>query len=230
MDDKRAEVVGERTYGDASLRKAVTMEDGGAIILSVAKYYSPDGKAIQDVGVTPETVMSEPEAQVELDENGEPLPETPDQPEHKAAGRSAAEEGHRNRQRPEDRVASGGARSAEFERHVHHIGALVNVHSRAESPELAPHQRQRGAHKLIDIRLVHGRAAGQLPKRGQALFGALIQAFDVQLAEQELRTFPDYQVHVHHLCRLVKRAHRLRGYRDVPIAPQHLFHLVRRMP
>jgi carboxyl-terminal processing protease len=83
MDDKRAELVGERTYGDASLRKAVTMEDGGAIILSVAKYYSPDGKAIQDVGVTPETVMSEPEAQVELDENGEPLPETPDQPEHK---------------------------------------------------------------------------------------------------------------------------------------------------
>jgi carboxyl-terminal processing protease len=83
MDDKRAELVGERTYGDASLRKAVTMEDGGAIILSVAKYYSPGGKAIQDVGVTPETVMSEPEAQVELDENDEPLPVTPDQPEHK---------------------------------------------------------------------------------------------------------------------------------------------------
>ena len=42
MDDKRAELVGERTYGDASLRKAVTMDDGGAIILSVAKYYSPE--------------------------------------------------------------------------------------------------------------------------------------------------------------------------------------------
>ncbi|MGO4883197.1 MAG: S41 family peptidase [Bryobacteraceae bacterium] len=83
MDDKRAEVVGERTYGDASMRKAITMDDGGAIILSIAKYYSPDGKAIQDVGVTPETVMSEPESQVELDENGEPLPEPPDQPEKK---------------------------------------------------------------------------------------------------------------------------------------------------
>jgi carboxyl-terminal processing protease len=59
------------------------MDDGGAIILSVAKYYSPDGKAIQDVGVTPETLMSEPEAQVELDENGEPLPENPDQPAQK---------------------------------------------------------------------------------------------------------------------------------------------------
>ncbi|MFN7995881.1 MAG: S41 family peptidase [Bryobacteraceae bacterium] len=83
MDNKRAEVVGERTYGDASLRKAITMEDGGAIILSVAKYYSPSGKAIQDVGVTPQTVMAEPETQVELDENGEPLPESQEQPEKK---------------------------------------------------------------------------------------------------------------------------------------------------
>jgi carboxyl-terminal processing protease len=83
MDDKRAEVVGERTYGDASLRKAITMDDGGAIILSVAKYYSPSGKAIQDVGVTPQTVMAEPETQVELDENGEPLPESQEQPEKK---------------------------------------------------------------------------------------------------------------------------------------------------
>ena len=83
MDDKRAELVGERTYGDASLRKAINMEDGGAIILSVAKYYSPSGKAIQDVGVTPETVMAEPETQVELDENLEPLPDTAEQPEKK---------------------------------------------------------------------------------------------------------------------------------------------------
>jgi carboxyl-terminal processing protease len=75
-DDKRAQVVGERTYGDASLRKAITMDDGSAIILSVAKYYSPSGKAIQDVGVTPTTPVAEPEAQVEFDENGEPLPET----------------------------------------------------------------------------------------------------------------------------------------------------------
>jgi carboxyl-terminal processing protease len=74
LDDKRAQLVGERTYGDAAVRRAVTMDDGGAIILSVAKYYSPSGKAIQDVGVTPQTLMSEPESQVELDEDGNPLP------------------------------------------------------------------------------------------------------------------------------------------------------------
>jgi carboxyl-terminal processing protease len=80
-DNKRAETVGERTYGDASLRRAVTMDDGAAIILSVAKYYSPNGKSIQDNGVTPANLVSEPETQAELDENGDPLPDSPEQPQ-----------------------------------------------------------------------------------------------------------------------------------------------------
>jgi carboxyl-terminal processing protease len=83
LDNKRAEVVGERTYGDAAMRKPVSMEDGSAIILSVAKFYSPSGKAIQDVGVTPGTVIAEPESQVEVDENGEPLAPEANEPQRK---------------------------------------------------------------------------------------------------------------------------------------------------
>ncbi len=84
LDNKRAELVGEPTYGDASVRRAVTMDDGAAIILSVAKYYSPSGKAIQDTRVTPGTLMTEPDTQVEVDENGEPLPENNEQPQQKS--------------------------------------------------------------------------------------------------------------------------------------------------
>jgi carboxyl-terminal processing protease len=79
MDNNRAQVVGERTYGDAAQRKAITMDDGSAIILSVAKYYSPNGKAIQDTGVTPGTQAAEPDVQVDYDDNGEPIPLTPEQ-------------------------------------------------------------------------------------------------------------------------------------------------------
>jgi len=82
-DNKRAQLVGERTYGDAAVRKAITMEDGGAIILSVAKYYTADGKAIQDADVTPAYVVAEPEPQVDVDENGEPIPETEPQAQTK---------------------------------------------------------------------------------------------------------------------------------------------------
>lgn len=82
-DNKRAQLVGERTYGDAAVRKAISMEDGGAIILSVAKYYTADGKAIQDADVTPAYVVAEPEPQVDVDENGEPIPETEPQAQSK---------------------------------------------------------------------------------------------------------------------------------------------------
>jgi carboxyl-terminal processing protease len=73
LSNKRAQVVGERTYGDAALRRAITMDDGGAIILSVAKYYAADGKAIQDTGVTPGTLVTEADTQIDYDDNGEPI-------------------------------------------------------------------------------------------------------------------------------------------------------------
>jgi carboxyl-terminal processing protease len=76
LDDKRAEVVGERTYGDAAVRKTITMDDGSAVILSVAKYYSPSGKAIQDTGVTPSVPVQEVEP-VALDDDGNPLTTEP---------------------------------------------------------------------------------------------------------------------------------------------------------
>lgn len=69
LDDKRAEVIGERTYGDAAVRKPITMDDGSAVILSVAKYYSPSGKSIQDVGVTPSVPLVEQEPVADDDGN-----------------------------------------------------------------------------------------------------------------------------------------------------------------
>jgi carboxyl-terminal processing protease len=78
QDSSRADLVGERTFGDASVRRAVTMDDGSAIILSVAKYYSPAGKSIQDDGVTPKTLMAEPEVAVDIDDDSDvPPPEAP---------------------------------------------------------------------------------------------------------------------------------------------------------
>jgi carboxyl-terminal processing protease len=74
LDDKRAQVVGERTYGDASLRKTIQMDDGGAVILSVAKYYSPGGKAIQDTGVVPTVQLAENDNAPEFDQEGNPIP------------------------------------------------------------------------------------------------------------------------------------------------------------
>jgi carboxyl-terminal processing protease len=62
LNSKRAQLIGERTYGDAAVRKTLALNDGAAVILSVAKYYSPDGKAIQDNGVTPNVLQAEDSA------------------------------------------------------------------------------------------------------------------------------------------------------------------------
>jgi carboxyl-terminal processing protease len=80
LDDKRAQVVGEHSYGDASLRKTIQMDDGGAVILSVAKYYSPSGKAIQDGGITPSVLLTEMDSTPELDQEGNPIPGAPSKP------------------------------------------------------------------------------------------------------------------------------------------------------
>lgn len=46
-DNKRATLLGERTPGAASVQKMFLLEDGSALILSVALYERPNGKALQ---------------------------------------------------------------------------------------------------------------------------------------------------------------------------------------
>ena len=59
LENARGDVVGDKTFGDGSVQKTIDLPDGGALILSVAKYYSPSGKAIQDVAVTPNVVVAD---------------------------------------------------------------------------------------------------------------------------------------------------------------------------
>jgi carboxyl-terminal processing protease len=54
---KRGDIVGERTFGLASEQKLIPLEDGAALILTVANYYNADGKTILDEGVAPTQVV-----------------------------------------------------------------------------------------------------------------------------------------------------------------------------
>lgn len=58
MDNKRADLVGERTFGEGSQQKTFELPDGAALILSVAKYESPSGKKLEDEGVTPGVLVA----------------------------------------------------------------------------------------------------------------------------------------------------------------------------
>lgn len=61
QDNKRAILVGERTFGKASVQNIIPLEDGSAIKLTVAYYYTPLGRMINKKGIQPdvEVVMDE---------------------------------------------------------------------------------------------------------------------------------------------------------------------------
>lgn len=58
LDNKRADLVGEKTFGEGAQQKTFELPDGAALILSVAKYESPSGKKLQDDGVTPGVLVA----------------------------------------------------------------------------------------------------------------------------------------------------------------------------
>ena len=77
----RGDVVGERTFGLASEQKLITMDDGAALILTVANYYNPGGKSILEEGITPtEVVRAVPDDSDSGDDDAAPVPETQKEP------------------------------------------------------------------------------------------------------------------------------------------------------
>ena len=78
LENARGDIVGDKTFGDGSVQKTIDLPDGGALILSVAKYYSPSGKVIQDVAVTPNVVVADVD-DAAAGPDDEEQPSTPDQ-------------------------------------------------------------------------------------------------------------------------------------------------------
>src|SRR5271169_2156173 len=59
LENARGDVVGDKTFGEGSVQQLMELPDGGALILSVKKYYTPSGKAIQDTAVTPNVLVAD---------------------------------------------------------------------------------------------------------------------------------------------------------------------------
>ena len=57
-DNKRGELVGEKTFGEGGEQKTFDLPDGGAVILTVAKYASPSGKTFETDGLTPSVLVA----------------------------------------------------------------------------------------------------------------------------------------------------------------------------
>jgi carboxyl-terminal processing protease len=80
LDAKRGDVVGERTFGEGSVQKTIELPDGAALLLTVAKYESPNGTKIEDDAVKPNVAVEEPI----VDDEQEAAPPKGDEPLTKA--------------------------------------------------------------------------------------------------------------------------------------------------
>ncbi len=81
-DDKRGDLVGEKTFGEGAQQKTFDLPDGGAIILSIAKYASPAGKKFEDDAVTPGTLVasSQENSDSDTDDNAGAAKSSPKHP------------------------------------------------------------------------------------------------------------------------------------------------------
>jgi len=59
QDNKRALIVGQRTFGKGSVQSVVKLGDGSGLKLTVARYYTPSGVSIQAEGIKPDIEIEE---------------------------------------------------------------------------------------------------------------------------------------------------------------------------
>ncbi|MGA2553477.1 MAG: S41 family peptidase [Smithella sp.] len=57
QDNGRALIVGAQTFGKASVQTVIPLEDGSALKLTTARYYTPKGRSIQAEGITPDIIV-----------------------------------------------------------------------------------------------------------------------------------------------------------------------------
>jgi carboxyl-terminal processing protease len=57
QDNKRALIMGQRSFGKGSVQSVVKLGDGSGLKLTVARYYTPSGRSIQADGIKPDVVV-----------------------------------------------------------------------------------------------------------------------------------------------------------------------------
>lgn len=69
QDHKRGIILGTKTFGKGSVQTVIPLRDGSALRLTTSKYFTPSGRSIHDLGITPDVVVELEEAKAEKTEN-----------------------------------------------------------------------------------------------------------------------------------------------------------------
>jgi carboxyl-terminal processing protease len=81
QDHRRAVVIGTKSFGKGSVQTVMPLRGEGAMRLTTARYYTPSGRSIQALGVSPDILVEQPRRQ----------PASPEEEESTAPSRSEAD-------------------------------------------------------------------------------------------------------------------------------------------
>jgi carboxyl-terminal processing protease len=59
QDHERAAIMGTQSFGKGSEQTVIELDDGSALQLTIARYYTPSGRSIQEHGITPDIVVEQ---------------------------------------------------------------------------------------------------------------------------------------------------------------------------
>lgn len=71
QDHRRAIVIGTKSFGKGSVQTVMQMRGNGAMKLTTARYYTPSGRSIQALGISPDIVVEQPRRAVEEEARAE---------------------------------------------------------------------------------------------------------------------------------------------------------------
>ncbi|TMM52454.1 S41 family peptidase [Sulfitobacter sabulilitoris] len=74
QDHRRAIVVGTKSFGKGSVQTVMPLRSDGAMRLTTARYYTPSGRSIQALGVSPDIVVQQPRAKPATEEEESAVP------------------------------------------------------------------------------------------------------------------------------------------------------------
>ena len=74
QDHRRAIIVGTKSFGKGSVQTVMPMPGNGAMKLTTARYYTPSGRSIQALGISPDIIVEQPRRVAEQDEEEDDTP------------------------------------------------------------------------------------------------------------------------------------------------------------
>ena len=89
QDHHRAVVVGTKSFGKGSVQSLIPLRGDGAMRLTTARYYTPSGRSIQALGISPDIVVQQPARPNPATDTPTDEPKTAVQPRTEAGLRGA---------------------------------------------------------------------------------------------------------------------------------------------